>query len=232
LSAVAVNTGSLTVDGTLTIGSAGQIMGGQTAYATGTGFFLGYSSTTYKFSIGSSTQSLKWDGSALTVTGNFYGNGAAEFTGSNAVGTITTALKVNTGSAANFGVYALGDGAGGRGVVAASAGSAGVGSVGNATATGARAGVLAIASGGATVALEVVGGSITIDNTSLVNNLNVQYLNGKESSAFVQVASGTTNGKYIYYVNNTGAPTNPTTRAAWILISTNDGGTVYLPGYV
>lgn len=232
LSAVAVNTGSLTVDGTLTIGSAGKIMGGQTAYATGTGFFLGYSSTTYKFSIGSSTQSLQWDGSNLTVTGNFFGNGSAEFTGTNAIGTITTALKVNTGSAANFGVYALGDGAGGRGVVAASAGSAGVGAVGNATATGARAGVLAIASGGATVALEVVGGSITIDNTSLVNNLNVQYLNGKESSAFVQIASGTTNGKYLYYVNNTGAPTDPVNRAAWILVSTNDGGTVYLPGYI
>lgn len=232
LSAVSTNTGSLTVSGTLTVGSAGQIMGGQTGYATGTGFFLGYSSTTYKFSIGSSSQSLQWDGSALTVTGNFYGNGAAEFTGSNAIGLVTTALKVNTGSAANFGVYALGNGALGRGVAGVSAGTSGAGVVGSATATGARAGVLALASDGATVALEVSGGSIYIDNTSLVNNLNVQYLNGKESSAFVQVASGTTNGKYIYYVNNTGAPTNPTTRAAWILISTNDGGTVYLPGYV
>jgi len=232
LSAVAVNTGSLTVDGTLTIGSAGQIMGGQTAYATGTGFFLGYSSTTYKFSIGSSTQSLQWDGSNLTVTGNFYGNGAAEFTGQNAVGLLTTALKVNVGSAANFGVYALGDGAGGRGVVGGSSGSGGAGVSGNATATGARAGVLALASGGATVALEVSGGTIYNANTSLVNNLNVQYLNGKESSAFVEIASGTTNGKYIYYVNNTGAPTDPVNRAAWILVSTNDGGTVYLPGYV
>lgn len=232
LSAVAVNTGSLTVDGTLTIGSAGQIMGGQTAYATGTGFFLGYSSTTYKFSIGSSTQSLKWDGSALTVTGNFYGNGAAEFTGSNAVGLVTTALKVNTGSAANFGVYALGDGALGRGVAGASAGSAGAGVVGSATLTGARAGVLALASGGATVALEVSGGAMVIDNTTLVTNLNADLLDGQNASAFVNVAGGTTNGKYLYYVNNTGAPTNPVTRAAWILVSTNDGGTVYLPGYI
>ena len=61
---------------------------------------------------------------------------------------------------------------------------------------------------------------------------NASLLGGLASSAFVQVASGTTNGKYIYYVNNTGAPTNPVTRAAWILISTNDGATVYLPGYV
>jgi hypothetical protein len=232
LSAVAVNTGSLTVDGTLTIGSAGQIMGGQTAYATGTGFFLGYSSTTYKFSIGSSTQSLKWDGSALTVTGNFYGNGAAEFTGSNAIGLVTAALKVNTTSAANFGVYAYGDGALGRGAVGVSAGSAGAGVAGAASASGARAGVLALASGGATVALEVSGGAMVIDNTTLVSNLNADLLDGLNSTAFVQVAGGTTNGKYIYYVSNTGAPTDPVNRAAWILVSTNDGGTVYLPGYV
>lgn len=232
LSAVAVNTGSLTVDGTLTIGAAGKIMGGQTAYATGTGFFLGYDSTTYKFSIGSSTQSLKWDGSALTVTGNFFGNGSAEFTGTNAVGVVTTALKVNTTSAANFGVYAYGDGALGRGVGGVSSGSAGAGVAGSATATGARAGVLALASGGATVALEVSGGAMKIDNTTLVSNLNADLLDGLNSTAFVQVAGGTTNGKYIYYVSNTGAPTDPVNRAAWILVSTNDGGTVYLPGYV
>jgi hypothetical protein len=232
LSAVSTNTGSLTVSGTLTVGSAGQIMGGQTGFATGTGFFLGYSSTTYKFSIGSSTQSLQWDGSALTVTGNFYGNGAAEFTGTNAVGVVTTALKVNTASAADFGVFSYGNRSLGRGVGGVSSGAGGAGVAGSATATGARAGVLALASGGATVALEVSGGSIYIDNTSIVNNLNVQYLNGKESSAFVQVASGTTNGKYLYYVNNTGAPTDPVNRAAWILVSTNDGGTVYLPGYI
>lgn len=233
LSAVAVNTGSLTVDGALTIGSAGQIMGGQTAFATGTGFFLGYSSTTYKFSIGSSTQSLQWDGSSLTVTGNFYGTGTAEFTGQNAItGLITSAIKANTSNVANIGVYGYGNSALGRGIAGVSNGSAGAGVVGSATATGARAGVLALASGGATVALEVSGGAMVIDNTTLVTNLNADLLDGQNASAFVNVAGGTTNGKYLYYVNNTGAPTNPVTRAAWILVSTNDGGTVYLPGYI
>jgi len=61
---------------------------------------------------------------------------------------------------------------------------------------------------------------------------NASQLGGLSSSAFVQVASGTSNGKYLYYVNNTGAPSNPVTRAAWILVSTNDGATVYLPGYI
>ena len=232
LSAITVNTGSLTVDGALTIGSAGQILGGQTAYATGTGFFLGYSSTTYKFSIGSSTQSLQWDGSALTVTGNFYGNGAAEFTGTNAVGLITVAVKANTSSAANIGVYGFGNSASGRGIAGVSSGSAGAGVVGSALASGARAGILALASGGATVALEVSGGAIVTDNTTLVSNLNADLLDGQHASAFVNVASGTTNAKYLYFLNNNTAPTDPTNRAAWIKVSTNDGAVVWFPGYI
>jgi hypothetical protein len=59
-----------TETGTLTVGSSGYIKGGQTAYDTGSGFFLGYSSG-YKFSIGNgSTQSLTWDGTTLTVQGD------------------------------------------------------------------------------------------------------------------------------------------------------------------
>jgi hypothetical protein len=69
LSAVNVNTGALTVQDSLTVSTTGNIKGGQTAYATGTGFFLGYSATTYKFSIGSSTTNMTWDGTALAVNG-------------------------------------------------------------------------------------------------------------------------------------------------------------------
>ena len=42
-----------------------KTIGGQTAYNTGTGFFIGYDSTTYKFSVGTSTNSLTWDGTSL-----------------------------------------------------------------------------------------------------------------------------------------------------------------------
>lgn len=70
LSAITVNTGALTVQDALTINTLGHIKGGQTAYNTGTGFFLGYSGAAYKFSIGSSTKSLTWDGSALTINGD------------------------------------------------------------------------------------------------------------------------------------------------------------------
>ena len=79
LSAITVNTGTLNVD------TGGYLKGGQTAYNTGNGFFLGYSEATYKFSIGSSTQGLTWDGSSLSLTGNSNINvsGQAVFSGSN-----------------------------------------------------------------------------------------------------------------------------------------------------
>jgi len=53
----------------LNVGTSGSIRGGQTAYNSGTGFFLGYSGGAYKFSIGSGSTGLTWDGSALTVNG-------------------------------------------------------------------------------------------------------------------------------------------------------------------
>jgi len=58
-------------DGGITMAGGGSIKGGQSGYNTGTGFFLGYDSTAYKFSIGnSSTESLTFDGTNLAVTGN------------------------------------------------------------------------------------------------------------------------------------------------------------------
>lgn len=64
LSALTANVGTLTMDAT------GYIGGGQTAYNTGTGFFLGYSGTAYKFSIGDGTNGLTWDGSKATFKGD------------------------------------------------------------------------------------------------------------------------------------------------------------------
>jgi hypothetical protein len=71
LSALTVYTGALEVD------ASGCVRGGQTAYNTGTGFWIGYSGGTYKLSIGSSSQSLTWDGTALTLKGNLQVNNAA-----------------------------------------------------------------------------------------------------------------------------------------------------------
>jgi len=54
----------------LNVGTTGHIRGGQTDFATGTGFFLGYTSGAYKFSVGNpSGEYITWDGSGLTING-------------------------------------------------------------------------------------------------------------------------------------------------------------------
>jgi len=69
--------------GGLTVGTSGFVAGGQTAYNTGTGFFLGYQSG-YKFSIGNpSGQRITWDGSSLTI------NGAVTFSNSPNISDLT-----------------------------------------------------------------------------------------------------------------------------------------------
>ena len=69
LAAISANLGSITA-GNITLDSSGYIKGGQTAYNTGTGFFLGYSTDAYKLSIGNSVDTSKlllWDGTDLIV---------------------------------------------------------------------------------------------------------------------------------------------------------------------
>ena len=72
--------------GGITMNQGGSIKGGQSAYNSGTGFFLGYVDGTptgkYKFSIGnSSTESLTFDGTNLAVTGDITAS-SGSFTGS------------------------------------------------------------------------------------------------------------------------------------------------------
>lgn len=57
------------IDGTAVFNAS--IRGGQTDYATGTGYFLGLSGGDYKFSIGSATNYMKWDGTYLILKGSF-----------------------------------------------------------------------------------------------------------------------------------------------------------------
>ena len=62
LSAITANMGTITA-GNITLDSSGYIRGGQTDYFTGSGFWLGYNTgtTSYAFSIGTSTNYMKWD---------------------------------------------------------------------------------------------------------------------------------------------------------------------------
>ena len=68
LSAISADIGNITA-GDITMPSGGFIKSGQTAYNTGTGFYLGNDSGTPKFSIGDSSNSLTWDGDTFNLKG-------------------------------------------------------------------------------------------------------------------------------------------------------------------
>jgi len=65
----------------IVIDTSGKIRSGQTAYDTGTWFWIWDVSWVKKFSIGNGTKWLKWDGSDLTIRGNIYAE-SGTFTGS------------------------------------------------------------------------------------------------------------------------------------------------------
>ena len=72
LESVNAKTGNLTVNGALSLNTSGSIAIGKTSYAdnaTG-GLWVGYTGGTYMLNLGNSTYSMKWDGSALNITGN------------------------------------------------------------------------------------------------------------------------------------------------------------------
>jgi hypothetical protein len=83
--------------GAVTVSTAGSISGGQTAYNTGTGFFLGYSGSAYKFSIGNHLgKYLAWTGSDLVINGDVIGTSNINV---DAVSTITSASATELGGA-------------------------------------------------------------------------------------------------------------------------------------
>ena len=64
----AVNSGVTASSGGITLSSGGAIKGGQTAYDSGNGFFLGYTGGAYKFSVGNSSgNKLTWNGDRKSV---------------------------------------------------------------------------------------------------------------------------------------------------------------------
>jgi hypothetical protein len=201
-------------NGGITLSANGYIKGGKTAYAAGTGFFLGYSGGAYKFDIGSSTSYLRWTGTALSLIGDITGASNIEITGrvviqgtGYTVNSLNAALHVNYGGAAPYGsifyssttgasaVHAIATG----GATAVAASATGGGSAVRGVATTSGSGVTATGLSGAT-ALTISGptttdGQITstladgtapfvVTSTTLVNNLNAQYLNGSAAGAY------------------------------------------------
>lgn len=74
LSAVQTKTGSLTVDGNLTIGTGGSLRSGKTSYSdtSNAGFWMGIDSSVAKIRVGNigHTSGWTWDGTTLAVTGS------------------------------------------------------------------------------------------------------------------------------------------------------------------
>lgn len=69
LSAISADLGAVTA-GTIVLGASGYLRSGQTDFDTGTGFFVGISGGTAKFSFGNSASNkITWDGSTLTIVG-------------------------------------------------------------------------------------------------------------------------------------------------------------------
>lgn len=67
-----VNSVELVTSG-LSVGTTGKISGGDVIYGYGDGFWLGYDAGKYKAYIGNASNSLKYDGTNLTLTGAFQG---------------------------------------------------------------------------------------------------------------------------------------------------------------
>lgn len=71
LAAITADIGAITA-GSIVLDNSGFIRGGQSAYNTGDGFFLGYDTADYKFSLGDGgiDNFITWDGTSLVIRGN------------------------------------------------------------------------------------------------------------------------------------------------------------------
>lgn len=115
LESIQTKTGALTVNGDSTFSTGGKLRSGQTAYDTGTGFYLDYNAGTPRLSLGNSAGSkITWDGTTLAVTGTITATtgtiggwtiGATALTATNislTSGAANTA-RVEVGSGSNIG---------------------------------------------------------------------------------------------------------------------------------
>ena len=95
---------SITYAGTIIVDTAGNIRSGQTAYDTGTGWFIGTPSGTPKLSIGVGGSGLTWDGTNLTINGYVItSKGSFGGDGSDGALSITSGTTtVSAGSATKF----------------------------------------------------------------------------------------------------------------------------------
>lgn len=224
----AVNSGVTATSGGITLSSGGAIKGGQTAYDSGNGFFLGYTGGAYKFSVGNSSgNKFTWNGSTLAVVGDISGTSSINITGSAVFGGATSA------SGYTWAVTANGSGGSQSGVLGFTANAMGI----RGEATGSGFGVQGIAGSSAT-------GSAVYGYTSSASAIAVRAEQGSSGTALYIVGKAvldnstfTWNG-YTYsaptgststYMRNDGTWSNPVTTSVCQLVAT-DSGTAYVAG--
>ena len=190
----ALNNGVTITGGGITMSAGGSVKGGQTGYAVGTGYFLGYSSGAYKFSIGSSSSYIRWDGSSLYIAGNIdtsgYIHATGNINGSAGNSCITGVNSIGHGTAGKssagatyVGVFGQGL-SGSSGVYAECSSATGSGGAGlSAKSLSASAPAVRAYNSAGGYALRVEG-PMQITETDVVTNLNADYLDGYHSTSF------------------------------------------------
>lgn len=93
------NSGNASFVGSVAIGTGGDIHSGQTAYNTGTGWWLEHNGGTPRFSLGvggSSTNSVTFDGTTLTVNGYVVDGNVYKLLGETTLGADATSISVSS----------------------------------------------------------------------------------------------------------------------------------------
>lgn len=250
-----LNGGLAVTGGGITLDGGGSIKGGQTAYATGTGFFLGWvagSPGSYRFSIGDSTTYLRWSGSGLALAGSVTCTltGTATFEGTTVQGARNFTVVVNDNAANPYGIYVEGTSGNalealataGSAVYGYASGSGGIGLRGEATGSGGF--------GGAFSATHSAGiGLVTTNSTG--TSIAFQITNGTfkwasqtwaepdgSTTKYFRADGSWTNLTYVSLYEGTsstasaGAATLPANPSGFLLLNTLGGaGQVKVPYY-
>lgn len=181
LSAISADMGVVNISSTGSLASTGK------TFAAGSGFYLGYDSTAYKFSVGNTTSYLNWDGSNIVATGLVIKNTAGQIILSS--GSAVAADILNS----SISISAAGTlSGGGGGTVTASGISAVQTSLANAP-----AGIL-----NSNVTLATLGGASTSSVAAKLAKSGTDVLSAT-ISLDATVASGFKTGTLVW--NNTGA---------------------------
>jgi len=185
LSAITTNTGTLNISGTMTAGTAA--ISGSTFSGSGVVIY-----STGQFGAGNTTNNIVWDNTTLTIKGNISGTsniditGNALFKGTYTIGSATYAAIANSSGSALGGFYGYAAGVFGWAVRGEGSGGGG----GGYFTSNSSVPALSCYNSSTGAALQVLS-KMTMSDSTVVTNLNANYLQGNAASAFATTALGT-----------------------------------------